>query len=130
MNLGSITLPLTVPIVLLVSAGCASPLPPLRESPEVAVIGASIKRAVFPWGYRDAEFAYFVLLDDGDSLLRATPIRSNFRRDGYVFLFNAQPGRNGLVSAGHVVQSTTQGPGVCRVPVFGRSKCRRPARNW
>ena len=44
MNLGSITLRFVVPIVLLVSAGCASPPPP-RESPEAAVIGASIKRA-------------------------------------------------------------------------------------
>jgi hypothetical protein len=98
-------------VILLVSAGCASS-PPLRESPEVSVIGASVKAPGFFWGHDDVAFAYFVRLDEGDAPLRAAPIRSNFRQDEYVFLFNAQPGRYGLVAAGHFNQSSKQGAGV------------------
>ncbi len=90
-------------VILLVPAGCASPPPP-RESSEVSVIGASVSIAAPFWGHNTAGFAYFVRLEDGDAPLRATPIRSNFVRDGYVFLFNAQPGRYGLVSAGYIKQ--------------------------
>ncbi len=56
-------------------------------------------------------FAYFVRLEEGDAPLRAAPIRSNFREDGYVFLFNAQPGRYGLVAAGYFNQSGGAGVG-------------------
>ena len=95
-------------LFLLLPVGCATPPPP-RESPEVAVIGASVKLAAPLWRRR-AEFAYFVRLEDADSQIGAKPIRSNYTRDGYVFLFNARPGRYALVSAGYVVKS--QGAGT------------------
>ena len=83
-------------LLLLVSAGCATPPPP-RTNPDLSVIGASVKIAAPLWRHPTAEYAYFVRLDDGEPPLRALPIRSNFSRSGYVFLFNARPGRYALV---------------------------------
>lgn len=86
--------------VLLLCLACASPPPP-RESVDASVVGASVRIKELV-AYERATYAYFVRLDVDDTSLRGQPILSNYARDGYVFLFNAPPGRYALVIAGFV----------------------------
>jgi hypothetical protein len=98
-------------LLVLVSAGCVTPTPhpPPRESPDLSVIGVSVNRA--GWGSQPEQYAYFVRLEDRASGFSPVPIRSNFAWDGYVYLFNARPGRYVVVVAGRDTQtSMSSGP--------------------
>lgn len=89
---------------LFVAGGCASP-PPARDGPELSVVGASLKTKQLIGSIRET-YAFFVRVDDEGSPLHSELIPSNYERGGYVFLFNARPGRYALVSAGHVEEAT------------------------
>lgn len=90
---------------LLLSMGCATVPPPPRESPDLSVIGVGVSIAAPMWGHRQAQFVYFIRLDDADPDFRGHPIQSNYNRGKYVYLFNAQPGRYAVVSAGFMEDS-------------------------
>ncbi len=100
--------------LLLLALACASPPPP-RESADLAVIGTSIriKRII---GSTRAQHAFFVRLDEEDESLRGQPIRSNYARDGYLYLFNAKPGLYAIITGGYTVQ-VSSGPAM--TPVGG-----------
>jgi hypothetical protein len=57
------------------------------------------------WGHTQAEYAYFVRLDESETYAYDDPIRSNYRIGDYVYLFNAQPGRYAVIAAGYQRQS-------------------------
>ena len=89
------------------SMACATPVPPGREGADVSVIGISvgIHASGFGWWNHQASRVYFVRLDDSDHYAQTELIPSNYTSGEYVYLFNAQPGRYGVVAAGYVVES-------------------------
>jgi hypothetical protein len=97
--------PLLIVAALLLLMGCATVPPPPRESPDVSVIGVGVSIAAPLWGHRQAQFVYFIRLDDADLDFRGHPIQSNYNRGKYVYLFNAQPGHYAVVSAGFMEDS-------------------------
>jgi hypothetical protein len=91
---------------LTLSLGCATPAPPARESPDLSVIGIAVSiSAPVGWWHNQATHVYFVRLDDPDHYAQDLPIRSNYTRGKYVYLFNAWPGRYAVVAAGYEKQS-------------------------
>ncbi len=97
---------LPVASILFLSLACASTPPPARESPDSSVVGASVGIAQII-GHKNADYVIFVRLDEaGEMTLRADPMPSNFASGGYVFLFNALPGRYAAVAAGYFVESS------------------------
>lgn len=96
---------------LLLSMGCATVPPPPRESPNLSVIGVAVSIANPLWGHGYAEYVYFIRLDESDPPFRGHPIQSNYTRGKYAYLFNAQPGRYAVVSAGYVVKDQVMSSG-------------------
>jgi len=92
---------------LTLSLACATmPIPPARESPELSVIGIAVSTIPpIGWWHNQATYVYFVRLDDADDHARYEPIRSNYTRGKYVYLFNAWPGRYAVLAAGYETQS-------------------------
>ena len=96
---------------LVPSLACATTLPPpAREAPDLCVIAISVSISAPLWGHTQAEYVYFVRLDDSETYGHYRPIRSNYTSGKYVYLFNARPGRYAVVAAGYVRQ--TQGAPV------------------
>ncbi|MBW1686889.1 MAG: hypothetical protein JRS35_17700 [Deltaproteobacteria bacterium] len=102
---------------LTLSLACATtPAPPARESPDLSVIGIAVSiSAPAGWWHNQATHVYFVRLDDPDHYAQDDPIRSNYTRGKYVYLFNARPGRYAVVAAGY----ETQGQGAPMGGSFG-----------
>ncbi len=92
---------------LVSSLACATmPVPPVRESPNLSVIGIAVSISVpSGWWHNQAAYAYFLRLDDEDDDARYDPIRSNYTSGKYVYLFNAWPGRYAVLAAGYETQS-------------------------
>ena len=92
---------------LVLSLACATmPVPPVRESPDLSVIGIAVSiSGPIGWWHNQATYVYFVRLDDADDYARYEPIRSNYTRGKYVYLFNAWPGRYAVLAAGYETQS-------------------------
>lgn len=90
---------------LVLSLACATPPPPARETPDLSVIGIAASISAPLWGHTQAEYVYFVRLDESETYAYGDPILSNYTIGDYVYLFNAQPGRYAVIAAGYQRQS-------------------------
>ncbi len=92
-------------LALFLSLACATSAPPVREDSDLSVIGIDVSISAPLWGHTQAEYAYFVRLDESDTYAYDDPIRSNYTIGDYVYLFNAEPGRYAVIAAGYQRQS-------------------------
>jgi len=90
---------------LALSLACATLPPPARETADLSVIAIATSISTPLWGHTQAEYVYFVRLDESGTYAYDNPIQSNYASDEYVYLFNAQPGRYAAVAAGYQQQS-------------------------
>jgi hypothetical protein len=90
---------------LALSLACATLPPPERETADLSVIGIAASISAPLWGHTQAEYVYFVRLDESGTYAYDNPIRSNYTSDDYVYLFNAEPGRYAAVAAGYQRQN-------------------------
>jgi hypothetical protein len=81
----------------LVALTCSAPKP---ASPDAALLGVRISiETDFGLAKTSTEEVYFARVDEGGGLSRDALIPSNYTRDGYVFLINAEPGTYAAVAA-------------------------------
>lgn len=106
------------------SAGCAhypypfsfldrDPAPlPAPSDPSAVIVGIAVEDKDIRSPYINFREVYFVKFEDGssDAVMRGRIVRSNYFRDGYLYLLNAQPGRYTAIGArqfrtpaGHIV---------------------------
>jgi hypothetical protein len=92
-------------LALALSLACASLPPPVREASDLSDIGVDVSISAPLWGHTQAEYAYFVRLDESETYAYDDLIRSNYTIGDYVYLFNAEPGRYAVIAAGYQRQN-------------------------
>jgi hypothetical protein len=88
-----------------------------------SAIGISLEiEAPFGFGWltsKSAEVVYFIRVDNNQSIFQSSVIRSNFGKDGRVYLLNVLPGEYMAVAYSYeVLTGTSTGPKSIRYLVF------------
>ncbi len=104
---------ITINILLISLVSCAMQVPKMEQS-ESSAIGISLEIEV-PYGLgwltrRTSEVVYFIRVDNNSNILQSTLIRSNYAKDGRVYLLNVLPGEYMAVAYSYDAQ--TGGPDV------------------
>ncbi|MFV1985604.1 MAG: hypothetical protein ACC657_18805 [Thiohalomonadales bacterium] len=111
-----------ITIFLISSTGCALQVPKI-EQPDSSAIGISLEIEA-PFGLdwltrKSAEVVYFIRVDNNQSILQPSIIRSNYAKDGRVYLLNVLPGKYMAVAYFYEVPTgSSNGPKSTRYLVF------------
>jgi hypothetical protein len=90
---------------LVLSLACVTIPPPPREAEDLSVIGIAANISLPLWLNKQADYVYFVHLDESGTYEYNDPIRSNYASGDYLYLFNAQPGRYATVAVAYIEQT-------------------------
>lgn len=104
-------------ILSLVGCATLTPMPvPKLEQPESSAVGIAVKtRAPLGWPTKEAQSVIFVKLDGDGGIRQPSIIRSNYAKDGRVYLLNIAPGDYAAIAAFYAqspIPSAPAQPGV------------------
>lgn len=81
--------------------GCATPMPvPKLEQQESSAVGMAVKtRAPLGWPTEEPQVVFFVKLDGDRGIRQLSIMRSNYAKDGRIYLLNVPPGDYAAVAS-------------------------------
>ena len=121
--------------IALTLGACSIPIPAPRAA-NSAAIGISVREWWAPreWLEEHPEMGYFIRLNEsGDITAPVEIIRSNYFREGRLYLLNAKPGRYALVATSEFARLQFPTPGQARSRprrTAGGFPARNPPREW